>query len=253
MDLPPFLAALLTRIAAGSRHKRCAWAAEHGGSGRYVFPSPDGRHHRRSNYGRRVFRPACDGRCEPVNGGPLRIVTVDATAWPGLPLATWPAARPRNDARSSSDHYVPRRGRGIRVVPDGVPVASWLPLIPGLTAHGLRHGHRTWMAEDGTPDILAEQRLGHDVPGMRGLYTHVSDRMREALVQALQARWEDSLQARAAIRPHSPVPLLDELLAPHRRHQADTAPANGTLRHLTPRTTPGRQGEVDLPNSSQTA
>jgi hypothetical protein len=24
------------------------------------------------------------------------------------------------------------------------------------------------MAEDGIPDILAEQRLGHEVPGMRG-------------------------------------------------------------------------------------
>jgi Phage integrase family len=145
------------------------------------------------------------------------------------------------------------RGHGIRVIPDGVPLASWRPLVPGLTAHGLRHGHRTWMAEDGIPDILAEQRLGHEVPGMRGLYTHVSDRMRKALAQALQARWEDSLRARAAIRPHSPVPLLDELLAPHRRRQADTGSANGTVRHLITRTTPGRQGEVDLPNSSQTA
>jgi hypothetical protein len=26
------------------------------------------------------------------------------------------------------------------------------------------------MAEDGIPEILAEQRLGHEVPGMRGLY-----------------------------------------------------------------------------------
>jgi hypothetical protein len=26
-----------------------------------------------------VFRPACDGRCEPVSGQPPRIVTVDAT------------------------------------------------------------------------------------------------------------------------------------------------------------------------------
>ena len=160
---------------------------------------------------------------------------------------------PGNDARSGPERYVPPRGRGIRIVPDGVPVASWLPLVPGLTAHGLRHGHRTWMAEDGIPDILAEQRLGHEVPGMRGLYTHVSDRMREALVRALQARWEDSLRARAAIRPHSPVPLLDELLAPHRRHQADADPASGTVRHLTTRINPGRQGEVDLPNSSQTA
>ncbi len=54
------------------------------------------------------------------------------------------------------------------------------------------------MAEDGIPDILAEQRLGHEVPGMRGLYTRVSDRMRDTLVRALQARWEDSLRARAA-------------------------------------------------------
>jgi hypothetical protein len=88
---------------------------------------------------------------------------------------------------------------------------------------------------------------------MRGLYTHVSDRMREALIRALQVRWEDSLQARAAIRPHSPVPLLDELLAPHRRHRADTEPAIDTVRHLATRITPGRPGEVDLPNSSQTA
>jgi hypothetical protein len=91
------------------------------------------------------------------------------------------------------------------------------------------------------------------VPGLRGLYTHVSDRMREALIQALQARWDDSLQARAAIRPHSPVPLLDELLTPHRCHRADTEPATGIVRHLITRTTPGGQGEVDLPNSSQTA
>ncbi len=53
--------------------------------------------------------------------------------------------------------------------------------------------------------------------------------------------------------PHSPVPLLDELLASHRRHQADAGPAIGTVRHLATRTTPGRQGEVDLPDSSQTA
>src|SRR6516165_7940574 len=157
----------------------------------------------------------------------------------------------RNPGRRRTEGYVPPRGRGIRIVPDGVPLASWLPLVPGLTAHGLRHGHRTWMAEDGIPDILAEQRLGHEVPGMRGLYTHVSDRMREALIQALQARWEDSLRARAAISPHSPVPLLDELLTSRRRPRADTGFLNGTIRHLATRTTPGRPGEVDLPNSSQ--
>jgi hypothetical protein len=38
--------------------------------------------------------------------------------------------------------------------------------------------------------------------------------MREDLKRALQARWEDSLRERAALHEHSPVPLLDELLAP---------------------------------------
>ena len=80
------------------------------------------------------------------------------------------------------------------------------------------------MAEDGIPEILAEQRLGHEVPGMRGLYTHASDRMRDDLKAALQARWADSLRARAAIHECSPVPLLDELLSSFRGkgHQQDS-------------------------------
>ena len=69
------------------------------------------------------------------------------------------------------------------------------------------------MAEDGIPEILAEQRLGHQVPGMRGLYAHVSNRMRDELEEALQDRWEESLRDRAAIAPRSPVPLLDELIS----------------------------------------
>ena len=61
------------------------------------------------------------------------------------------------------------------------------------------------MAEDGIPEILAEQRLGHQVPGMRSLYTHASDQMRDDLKHALQVRWEESLRARAAIHPQSPT------------------------------------------------
>jgi hypothetical protein len=71
-------------------------------------------------------------------------------------------------------------------------------------------------SEDGIPEILAEQRLGHQVPGMRGLYAHASQQMREDLKAALQARWDESLRKRAAIDPHSPVQLLDNLLAPFR-------------------------------------
>jgi hypothetical protein len=85
-----------------------------------------------------------------------------------------------------------------------------------LTPHGLRHSHKTWMAEGGIPEILAEQRLGHQVPGMRGLYAHASERMRDELTTVLQARWEESLRERAALDPRSPISLLDNLLAPFR-------------------------------------
>jgi hypothetical protein len=132
---------------------------------------------------------------------------VDASAWPGIPVTTWAPAPPGDAA------FTRPRGRGIRPILEDIPVACWLPVKYGLNPHGMRHGHKTWMAEDGIPEILAEQRLGHEVPGMRGLYAHVSDRMREDLKATLQARWEDSLRERAALHEHSPVPLLDEFLA----------------------------------------
>ena len=137
--------------------------------------------------------------------------------------------------------YRPPRGRGIAAIPDDIPLTCWLPIKPGLTPHGMRHSHKTWMAEDGIPEILAEQRLGHEVPGMRGLYAHASDRMRDDLKAALQQRWEDSLCDRAAVHPHSPVPLLDKILAPHR---GEALEACGTASHpAAPASTCG-QGKV---------
>jgi hypothetical protein len=64
---------------------------------------------------------------------------------------------------------------------------------------------------------------------MRGLYAHVSPRMRDDLIAALQARWEKSLRERASIDPHSPVLLLDNLLAPFRAGQK-------TISQIPPRT-----------------
>jgi hypothetical protein len=90
-----------------------------------------------------------------------------------------------------------------------VPLACWLPVKDGLTPHGLRHSHKTWMAEDGIPEILAEQRLGHDVPGMRGLYAHASPRIEGRAARsssgplggiAAAARRNPSLLPRSAAR-----------------------------------------------------
>ena len=63
------------------------------------------------------------------------------------------------------------------------------------------------MDEDQIADVLKSERLGHDQPGMRGVYGHVSPAMREELKAALQARWEESLRDRAALSPVSAVPL----------------------------------------------
>ena len=108
VDLPAFLAELLAAQAGKHARQRCACAAEHGGSGRYVFLGPDGGHHRNSNYARRVFRPACDGRHPPANGRPGKLVVVDATAWPGIPVASWPPAVPGKPFAPPSGRGTPR-------------------------------------------------------------------------------------------------------------------------------------------------
>jgi hypothetical protein len=104
VDLPPFLAAMLASQARAVTESKCQCVATHKGSGRYLFTGPDGGHHRRSDYARRVFRPAADGRYLP-KGKPGKLVIVDAAMWPGLPVAAWPEAIP-------GPSFEPPTGRG---------------------------------------------------------------------------------------------------------------------------------------------
>jgi hypothetical protein len=214
----------------------------------YMFLSPGGCHYRRGPYGERYFHPAADGWYPERVHRSARPVLIDASApFPGLPLAAWPAAvageeftppTGRGVARFTSDpktarcavcrRAFPRRLDGLvishksngercpgsgQVPGDDVALASWMPLIKGLTPHGKRHGLKVWMDEDQVADVLKSERLGHDEPGMRGVYGHVSQTMREELKAALQARWEKSLRQRAELAPVSAVPLLNRLLA----------------------------------------
>jgi hypothetical protein len=84
----------------------------------------------------------------------------------------------------------------------------------------------------------------------RGLYTNLGPDAR-GTGQGPPGPLGELAADRVAIRPHSPVPLLNELLTSRRRQRADTGSVNGTVRHLATQTIPGRHGEVDLPNSSQ--
>jgi integrase len=103
VDLSRFLEDLIMLQAKDRSGRRCACAGEHGGSGHYVFLGPDGGHYRRSNYARRVFRPACDGRHEAAPGRPARLVIADTTLWPGVPVAAWPLAQPGANPGSGTD------------------------------------------------------------------------------------------------------------------------------------------------------
>ena len=86
--------------------------------------------------------------------------------------------------------------------------------------HGLRHGHQTWLDELGVRYVIQSERMGHEVPGMRGVYGHVTPAMRAALTTMLQERWEASLRERAQLSPRSIVPVVDTLLAAQREPPA---------------------------------
>jgi integrase len=107
-----------------------------------------------------------------------------------------------------------------------VPLVCWAPLMPGLTPHGLRHGHQPMMDNEDVHYVLQSDRMGHEVPGMRGTYSHPTPEMRARLLAALQRLWDESLAARAALAPRSPVRVLDELLRPYRQASAGTSAPN---------------------------
>lgn len=143
-------------------------------------------HWRRSGFASWVFQPAATGWFPPKAPQKARPVPVAAEPWPGAPV----------------------RGRNSQ----GRATACWLPIARGLTPHGLRHSMKTLMAEIRTPEVLSHERLGHEMEGIAGRYSHVTDAMRKELMEELTARWLDALDARREMDPHSPVAVLEELL-----------------------------------------
>lgn len=215
IHLPPFLSDLLSRQLQHRTTGRCKCQGQQGcGGGQYVFLSEDGGHERRSNFGRRRFRPAVDGRHADAKGRPGYPVLADLAEapWPGVVRRSWPAAVP-------GEEFQPPRKRGFwSYDPERHHVVSWLPVLPGLTVHGLRHSHKVWMDEDDIPTVASEERLGHELPGIIGTYSHTSPEMVRRILDSLQDRWEKSLRERAAMHGgRSPVPLLDDLLEPYRK------------------------------------
>ena len=98
------------------------------------------------------------------------------------------------------------------------------PAADRADTHGLRHGHQTWLDDMGVRYVLQSERMGHEVPGMRGVYGHITPGMRAGLKAGMQELWEASLLERSRLASRSAVAVLDGLLAPYR----DTQPKIGS-------------------------
>jgi integrase len=78
--------------------------------------------------------------------------------------------------------------------------------VEGLTPHGLRHGHRVALDEAGHPRVAIEERMGHEVPGVEGTYSHTTITMERKIAETLQSDWETSLRPDFSHRGYGPVP-----------------------------------------------
>jgi integrase len=68
------------------------------------------------------------------------------------------------------------------------------PAKPGLTFHGLRHSHKTWMIADGIPEIAQALRLGHVLKDkVQQTYSHVATEVETHLLHTLQTRWDKAI------------------------------------------------------------
>ena len=68
------------------------------------------------------------------------------------------------------------------------------PAKPGLTFHGLRHSHKTWMIADGVPEVAQSRRLGHILGDrIQETYSHVAAEVEHRLLEALQDRWDKAV------------------------------------------------------------
>ena len=65
------------------------------------------------------------------------------------------------------------------------------------------------------PVRTASERMGHEVPGMRGVYSHITPGMRAELKARLQ-EFVATVAGLTSLAPTSRVAVLDELLGPQR-------------------------------------
>lgn len=135
---------------------------------------------------RRLASPKSNPSVREVDIPPFLDLLLDAH------LQQWPHefvfATSRGTLRSLSDY-----NRTIKAATDGWPTTdkrkAAAPILPGLSSHGNRHGHATWMADVGLQEALRRYVLGQRAAGMAGVYEHPTPAMRKARVDLLERLW----------------------------------------------------------------
>ncbi|MFC7791292.1 tyrosine-type recombinase/integrase [Streptomyces cinereoruber] len=79
--------------------------------------------------------------------------------------------------------------------------------LTGMTPHGLRHAGKVWLDEEGRhPRVAIEERMGHEVPGVEGTYSHTTLGMELAIAETLERLWWESLRPVLDVREYGPIP-----------------------------------------------
>jgi integrase len=94
--------------------------------------------------------------------------------------------------------------RGARARVGARPVLG----VEGLTPHGLRHSHKVWLDEGSHPRVAVEARMGHEMQGVEGVYSHVTLKMQLNIASYLQDVWEESQRVVVDRREYGPYPPL---------------------------------------------
>ncbi|HEX3780288.1 MAG TPA: tyrosine-type recombinase/integrase [Pseudonocardiaceae bacterium] len=113
-------------------------------------------------------------------------------------------------------------------------------VAPGLTFHGLRHSHKTWLIGNGDPETAQSRRLGHHLDNrVVETYSHVEDEVRARLLAGLEERWRTSFGKRGPknnTTRHVPVRRKSEKRSGTQRRRLAVADSRPRVSATTPAT-----------------
>jgi integrase len=69
--------------------------------------------------------------------------------------------------------------------------------IEEMVPHGLRHGMKAWLDEDVHSRVAIEERMGHRIQGVEGVYSQATPAMEIKIAESLHRRWKETSRRRS--------------------------------------------------------